>query len=40
MSELLQAVLENPAARSGSALELAASKVAAQMGPWASLDIV
>jgi hypothetical protein len=36
MSNLLQAVLEDPAVRGEQAIELAASKAAEDFGPWAS----
>lgn len=34
MNELLQEILENPAARGSKAIDLAASQTAAEFGPW------
>lgn len=37
MNQLLQAVLENPAARGSGAITLAATQAAADFGPWATV---
>ena len=38
MNELMQTVLENPAARGQAAISVAASQAAADFGPWATAD--
>lgn len=38
MSQLLQAVLENPAARGAGTITLAATQAAAEFGPWATVE--